>query len=618
MNKAEVFQLLGTVGIDTQDADRSVNNTTKNAKDQSEKISGYFKTAAKVIATVFAIDKLIDFGKASVEAAAAAQAVESQFTQVFGELGPTATTALNGMADTFGMLPNRLKGAFTTTTSMFQGLGLDTEAAMKQATRAVTLSADAAAFYDKSYDDASGALKSFLKGNYEGGESIGIFANDTQMAAYAIKNGLIPATEGAKKATEEQLLAVDKASIAYRTATKKYGEDSVQSREAALKLKSAQDDIAESLGPQAQKWQELDEATKQAVRLEYATNMQELAGATGQASRESDTYQNQVGNMEQAWTDFKVIIGQPMMGVVIDGLKNVTSWLIQAGEEVQAFTIWAKENEDIMILMGIAIGTVTALVIAYNIQQGLATAGTTLWGFIAGGATTVTTALGAAFAFLTSPIGLVILAIGAAIAIGVLLYKNWDTVTKKAGELWTSIKVKFDKIGEAIKKPVEDAKNFIKDMIDKIKGFFNFKWELPKIKMPHVKIDGEFSLLPPKVPKFSIDWYKDGGIMTSPTLFGMNGMRGMVGGEAGDEAILPLNRETLGMIGDGIFDASGQGGGGWLQDKLDTIIELLTWLFQKDPQSFQLLLESGAIAGELMPYIDKEMGKQTERKKRGG
>ena len=59
--------------------------------------------------------------------------------------------------------------------------------------------------------------------------------------------------------------------------------------------------------------------------------------------------------------------------------------------------------------------------------------------------------------------------------------------------------------------------------------------------MPHFSVTGEFSLgPPPKIPKFGVEWYKDGGIMTEPTLFGMNGNNAMVGGEAGAEAILPL------------------------------------------------------------------------------
>lgn len=82
--------------------------------------------------------------------------------------------------------------------------------------------------------------------------------------------------------------------------------------------------------------------------------------------------------------------------------------------------------------------------------------------------------------------------------------------------------------------------DFIKGAIDKIKGFFDFDWKLPKIKLPHFKASGEWSLSPLKVPKISVDWYANGGILNSPTIFGQNGNSFMGGGEAGKEAVLPI------------------------------------------------------------------------------
>lgn len=84
-------------------------------------------------------------------------------------------------------------------------------------------------------------------------------------------------------------------------------------------------------------------------------------------------------------------------------------------------------------------------------------------------------------------------------------------------------------------------RDFIKGVVDKIKGFMSFEWKLPKIKLPHFKASGSWSLVPPKFPKFSVDWYANGGILNSPTIFGMNGDRMMGGGEAGAEAVLPID-----------------------------------------------------------------------------
>lgn len=102
----------------------------------------------------------------------------------------------------------------------------------------------------------------------------------------------------------------------------------------------------------------------------------------------------------------------------------------------------------------------------------------------------------------------------------------------------------FDAIKNGIKSKIEAARDGVKTAIDKIKSFMNFKWELPKIKLPHFSISGKFSLDPPSIPKFSVSWYQKGGIFDSPTLFGYG--NGQVGGlgENGAEAIVPLEKNT--------------------------------------------------------------------------
>lgn len=115
------------------------------------------------------------------------------------------------------------------------------------------------------------------------------------------------------------------------------------------------------------------------------------------------------------------------------------------------------------------------------------------------------------------------------------LSEKWESIKSTATTVWESIK-------SAISTPIENAKTAVSDAIDSIKGFFDFEWSLPSLKMPHFGVSGEFSLNPLSVPKFTIDWYKEGGIMTAPMIFGMANGKLLGGGEAGHEAILPIDK----------------------------------------------------------------------------
>ena len=166
---------------------------------------------------------------------------------------------------------------------------------------------------------------------------------------------------------------------------------------------------------------------------------------------------------------------------------------------------------------------------------------------------TVISVIGTVIGVLGGPLTI---AIGAAVAIGVALYKNWDTIKEKASALWTAIKETFGKIKDAIVKPVEKAKELVGKAIDAIKKFFDFKWEFPKLKLPHFKLEGEFSLVPPSVPKIAVDWYRkayDNPVLfTSPTVLPtMSGMKGFGDGN-GAEVVMGLNK---------LQELVGQGGG---------------------------------------------------------
>ena len=116
-----------------------------------------------------------------------------------------------------------------------------------------------------------------------------------------------------------------------------------------------------------------------------------------------------------------------------------------------------------------------------------------------------------------------------------------STFSTKLNAALSTVGTVMENIRAKFNEKMEAAKNVVSDAIDKIKEFFNFEWSLPHLKMPHFSISGSFNLKPPSVPSFGVEWYKSGGIMINPTVFGVNGARLMVGGEAGAEAILPLS-----------------------------------------------------------------------------
>lgn len=122
-----------------------------------------------------------------------------------------------------------------------------------------------------------------------------------------------------------------------------------------------------------------------------------------------------------------------------------------------------------------------------------------------------------------NPVGAVILAVTALIAIFVTLYNKCE---------W---------FRDGVNKIFNEVKAFLKGAVTEMKGFFNFEWKLPKIKLPHFKASGEFSWSPLKFPSISVDWYANGGILNHPTIFGNNGESFMGGGEAGKEAVLPID-----------------------------------------------------------------------------
>lgn len=175
-----------------------------------------------------------------------------------------------------------------------------------------------------------------------------------------------------------------------------------------------------------------------------------------------------------------------------------------------------------------------------------------------------------------------------------------------------SIKSKFSSIWNS-------AKSIVSGAIEKIKSFMNFSWSLPKIKLPHFNISGKFSLNPPSIPHFSVSWYKkameEPYMFTKPTLFNVNPLTGQAkgAGEAGDE-IMYGKKNLMNDIG---FVVSQQNSG--LIDAINDCFNKLFDILEKYLPEFnrEVVLDSGALVGELAPIMDEQLGIIQRRRERG-
>lgn len=168
-----------------------------------------------------------------------------------------------------------------------------------------------------------------------------------------------------------------------------------------------------------------------------------------------------------------------------------------------------------------------------------------------------------------------------------------STMSSGLSSALSTVTGKFSSIYSTISSKMSAARDAVGNAISALKSKFNFSWSLPHLKLPHVSISGSFSINPPSVPHFGISWYKDGGILTRPTIFGAAGNNLLAGGEAGAEAVVPLATlwDKLEAMITSVFNTASTTGGSSGEGLTSTAGRLLTL----DDFSLGSLADSGGV-----------------------
>lgn len=267
-----LFELAATLTLDTSDFTKQVNKATSVGQGFADTLSQ--KVTAKTIALGNALYKVAETGvramtnlaKSAVTSAAEVRAENARFEATFGILEKTATRMFKTIGADTNILSTRLRTVGTKAFSQFTGAGLGAVDALSAMDTYTRLAADAAAYYDISLEDADTRLRSFIRGNTEAGDAIGLFTSESQRNAYAIEE---------------------------------YGK----------------------------KWIDLTEAQKQMLMLNVAEDIYAQSGAIGQAKREGDSWTNTVANLQETWRQTLAVIGEPLVDNLTPFVEGLTTKL---------------------------------------------------------------------------------------------------------------------------------------------------------------------------------------------------------------------------------------------------------------------------------------------------
>lgn len=418
----ELFKLFGTIAIQNADANEQIDDTTDRAKESENQISGAFKKIGTAVATFFAVDKIKDFGLNCINAAADANAASSQFSQVFGDMESQAKKSLTGIADNTGIQVNRMKGSYTQIAAFAKTTGMDTSNALGLADRAMVAVADSAAFYDRTLEETTESLQSFLKGNYENDSALGLSCTE------------------------------------------------VTRNEAANRL-------------YGKSFKDLSEAQKQLTLLQMVEDANKASGALGQAARESDTWTNQTGNLKQAWTDFQSVLGQNVLPLAVGIVKKMADAVQSVSDKIPGMINWFNQYKGVIAGVAAVIGGLTTAVGLHSAAQAIKSAMNATESASLGALIAAKWADVAATAAMLAPYIAIVAAIAAVAAGLIYCYNHFETfrniVNSVAEWITTSLTAAFEFLRPYIEAIITAVGELVSAIGDRLMQAF--QWIVDKI-----------------------------------------------------------------------------------------------------------------------------------------
>lgn len=266
---------VGEIGLklvlDSSGFTKSINAVQEQANSVSNKMSAKLKKLGTAVVAAFSVAAVKNFGQQCIESAAEVNAANSQFEQTFGSMQSQAESAIATVSKNSGILKTRLQGVGTSIYAFAKTTGMDSADALNMMQEALQVTADSAAYYDRSLEDTAESLKSFLKGNFENDAALGLSCTETTRNA---------------------------------AANKLYGKS----------------------------FTELSESQKQLTLLQMVKDANQLSGAMGQASREADGWENVTGNLKESWNQLLAVIGKPILQVATNIVQKLSSAIAKLTE----------------------------------------------------------------------------------------------------------------------------------------------------------------------------------------------------------------------------------------------------------------------------------------------